>query len=781
MKNKLYNLIQKTLAEDHKNLLIRNYHIKNSINSNNINYYMLTFVEKVSKPILIQSTFFYVEDYHISICEDLRESDKNAEFHITVNFVTKRVENEKELTKRIVARAFFDSYGNFIFLNLKDESQQVIQLEEFAIKDFCINATWSFRNITKTICEKQFEQYDKKFNDYLYKLTEKSKLLDAEVSLQEKISCYIDYKKDLNELISFINLIQIFNILESNTDSSIFEIYLTGIENKLRELENEKQLKNENNLTLTIENNSEVNIYKNQKNSDSQTKEEKNKKEEIQKKIEELHSSKIKNTYQAIIKEYEFQTELLKYTVNNNDFLTSITRIRELEKEARQTLTKIILFVNSYKNITKDELKKLISVAKLNSDFLTNVSFAIVNKQADILEVILEEVKNIDLNTKFKYKNTYEYPLNYAFQNNLLPIFKILLKYGANPELKNENGQTLLIQSCNERHTDMMISLLEANANPIVKDHFGATAIANILLNEARQSDIEMAEKFLKKTQYAYAVVNQKQGVLYDEGTPLAFACQYNMADVVTLLLKYNADPNLTRTDGISPLAVCVGKNNMVFFKNILKNSKIKVDKGLESALYVSEVFNKNEFKTFINKNYPTIKACITFSSSIPQFQLDYLIKKTDVQRIKNRSTMKAITEIINKFDLFSSTEKSKETKKLLEKIFKPNKETKIKYAQKEISNKHSLFSSKAKLEEEKIYEIKNELMQIINEYEVFSPETESKEIIEILNNMWRILNEIINNPVNLESKSQLNQKQGAGNETSANESEKSSLVFYLN
>ncbi|CAM4437132.1 MAG: hypothetical protein LEGION0398_MBIBDBAK_01379 [Legionellaceae bacterium] len=357
---------------------------------------------------------------------------------------------------------------------------------------------------------------------------------------------------------------------------------------------------------------------------------------------------------------------MLDFNLDNNEFLEAITNVRKLEEEAKKTLIRIFIIEKEYEKIKKEDLRNLISVAKFNSDTLSIFTFALANNRVSALNLFLEEAKNINLNTKIKIKNEYTYPLIFAYQNKFSEVFELLLNKGANPEFKNIKGETLLVRSCIDNRTKEMVGLLKAKANPFVICQSGFAAIGYLLMLDKGEPKIKAAELFLKHTSnYAPEVLNQVQGILSYESTPLIYACQKGWTECVELLLSYNADPNKIRTDGGSPLAMCVGKNNKDLFNKIFNETKIEINYGLCSALAIAETHGKNEFLTIMNnyikdKQLKDIEACLIFPpGEFSMFKMDYILSKTTEERKNDIVKMKALTKLMNSNSLFSIENKS--------------------------------------------------------------------------------------------------------------------------
>src|SRR5690606_10870318 len=103
-------------------------------------------------------------------------------------------------------------------------------------------------------------------------------------------------------------------------------------------------------------------------------------------------------------------------------------------------------------------------------------------------------------------------------------IVKLLLKYGADPNMKNGSGSTPLDMAKTKQNNDEIIKLLEEAQNTALH-----IAIANGDLSKAKLL-IKQGVDVNKQDKYG--------------NTPLHFAVFNNYKDMVELLLKAKADVN---------------------------------------------------------------------------------------------------------------------------------------------------------------------------------------------------------------------------------------------
>ncbi len=118
-----------------------------------------------------------------------------------------------------------------------------------------------------------------------------------------------------------------------------------------------------------------------------------------------------------------------------------------------------------------------------------------------------------------------------------------LLKKGADPNAKNEYGNTPLHEAASRGHVDVVELLLEHGADPNIQNEYGWTP----LHLAAYKGHVDVARLLLQ-----YGVdpnVQDKRG-----RTPLHVAAIRGRIDVVRFLLEHGANPNARDEDSMTPL-----------------------------------------------------------------------------------------------------------------------------------------------------------------------------------------------------------------------------------
>ena len=98
---------------------------------------------------------------------------------------------------------------------------------------------------------------------------------------------------------------------------------------------------------------------------------------------------------------------------------------------------------------------------------------AVKNGQNELVQLLL----NQGVVTPNLIKVNGQTPLHIAIDGGHSKMIKTLLDAGANPEIKDSRGQTALLQAINSGDDKVVTTLLAANANPDVKNNNGETAL----------------------------------------------------------------------------------------------------------------------------------------------------------------------------------------------------------------------------------------------------------------------------------------------------------------
>jgi ankyrin repeat protein len=234
----------------------------------------------------------------------------------------------------------------------------------------------------------------------------------------------------------------------------------------------------------------------------------------------------------------EQQNYLLTYAINLN--LLQVTKLL-IEKGAKVDIV--------------DKYDKSIITIAINYSYL------------DIMELLLEEnKKNIGVSiTDLRDKNL-RIPLHYAIEIQNLEAVELLLVHGSNPNVSDKDGYNSLHLAVKSRSLKMCELMLKYITNVNGKCNTGETALhiaCNLQLVEIARLLIE----------------NGVSLNIYDfshEITALHYSVLLNNKELIAILLKHNADPNIQDIYGNTPLHYCITENNFEVFLMLLKSNSTR-------------------------------------------------------------------------------------------------------------------------------------------------------------------------------------------------------------
>ncbi len=179
----------------------------------------------------------------------------------------------------------------------------------------------------------------------------------------------------------------------------------------------------------------------------------------------------------------------------------------------------------------------------------------------EIMDFFLEEkqcltklLTNIDINEiKDMYGNTL---LHVAASMGDVELVELLLENGANPNAKNEYGETPLHRATN---AEVAKKLIRYGSYVNEKDRDGRTP----LHYAAYHGRIDVVETLLENDAL---IITDKDGQ-----TPLHLALLEKRTQVAKLLLKYGADPNVKNKNGETPLHLAVRTGDAELIKMMIE------------------------------------------------------------------------------------------------------------------------------------------------------------------------------------------------------------------
>ena len=162
-----------------------------------------------------------------------------------------------------------------------------------------------------------------------------------------------------------------------------------------------------------------------------------------------------------------------------------------------------------------------------------------LNMCEDQTEVITILLKNgFSPNTPLQGK----LPVHFAVNAGFIKVLILLLRYKADPNIRNKDGQTPLLLAVHKGFTEAVSTLLEYGADPDLPNVLGGTPLS-LAINK---KNINIVIELLKKA-------DSKKGNIRDV-TPIHSASAMGFTEAVTALLEKGADPCAKTDEGNTAL-----------------------------------------------------------------------------------------------------------------------------------------------------------------------------------------------------------------------------------
>ncbi len=210
-------------------------------------------------------------------------------------------------------------------------------------------------------------------------------------------------------------------------------------------------------------------------------------------------------------------------------------------------------------------------------------------------------------------------------QSGKYKLVKKLIEHGANPNYRNQDGQTPVMAAAQKGNLDMLTYLINAKANLDAKDDLSRT----VMMYAAVGGHIDTI-KFLEEKGLDIHQVDS------EGSTPLILAAQYEQTDAVVYLVAKGADINKQNNDGNTAfnLAAAKGKVNVLRCLNDLgADVGIKNNAG-ETAFLLAAYNKQKEVIEYFHKD------------GLVQYHSNYSQKETD-ERIERELKSRTVEQLM--------------------------------------------------------------------------------------------------------------------------------------
>lgn len=239
------------------------------------------------------------------------------------------------------------------------------------------------------------------------------------------------------------------------------------------------------------------------------------------------------------------------------------------------------------------DLNTLDSVIESSQNIYTNTELT-ENQKVSILQIFIQNPKLI-----FK-----------AIENGKIHLVQFIVEKTNNPNLRNEDSETILFVACQYNQPGVVRLLLEKFANPDLKENeYGLFP----LFMAAQNQDLNIVRLLLKHKANPNLTDNSNT-------TSLFIASQLGAVRIVHLLLKHSADPNIVESEcGLFPLFVASQNKFLQIVGLLLKkeaNPNYQNQRGVTSLFIASQLGYKNIVSTLLKYGAdPNIK---TYKGILP-------------------------------------------------------------------------------------------------------------------------------------------------------------------
>ena len=283
--------------------------------------------------------------------------------------------------------------------------------------------------------------------------------------------------------------------------------------------------------------------------------------QEAYKKLTEEEQETQANSNQGTVSKLE--QIIAEEKTKSSDIQGELTKQRGYNKQFQEEQAKHEQILNRERKENKNKISSLEKLLKSSEDNLAQKKEAYEKLKEEQEEQRKSNQRTVssyilDINATDKYGN---FPLHVAAVFNHVKVARMLLKEGANVNVKDKDGDSSPLHfSAILGHVKIAKLLLKKGADVDAKDKAGSSPLHISVMN----GWFELAKLLLEKG----ADVNAKDK---DGNSPLHFAATYGHVKIARLLLEHGADVNTKNEDGNSPLQVA-DKGHLEVVKLLLEH-----------------------------------------------------------------------------------------------------------------------------------------------------------------------------------------------------------------
>ncbi|PSN30806.1 hypothetical protein C0J52_26673 [Blattella germanica] len=199
-----------------------------------------------------------------------------------------------------------------------------------------------------------------------------------------------------------------------------------------------------------------------------------------------------------------------------------------------------------------------------NTEDETPLLKAIIQGNEEIAIKLLKLGANPNINDK--YGNTL---MHYAAEDNLMKVVEFLLELKCNFDCTYIEGEIPLLKEIRRENEVIAIKLLKLGANPNANDKYGNTP-----MHYAAEDNLMKVVEFLREVKCNFDCTNA------EDETPLLIASRWGYEDIAMKLLKHGANPVVT----VKPLVPRRQWEFYNFLYKVTKNVRISQLRDCHSA-----------------------------------------------------------------------------------------------------------------------------------------------------------------------------------------------------